>query len=105
MKLAALAFLLYCVVCLVRSPATAWGAKVLLFLDMFVCAIIWRDSGITISSMTGLAFARPAPPLWAVWLHAVLNGISKDHCELAFENDAARSRAALEILTGKVLNV
>lgn len=104
MKWAALAFLVYCVVCLVRSPATAWGAKVLLFLDDFICAIVWRNTGISISSMTSLAFHKPIPPRWAVWLHAILNTIQKDHCELAVENDAARLRESYFILTGHFIN-
>lgn len=105
MRWAALLFLVYCVIGLVRSPATAWGAKVLLFFDMFICAVIWRESDITISSMTGLRFAKPSPPWWCRWLHAFLNAIQPDHCELAIENDAARCRAAYQTLTGTVISL
>jgi len=76
--------------------------KVLLFLDMFVCALIWRDSGITISSMTGLAMRRPNPPWWAQALYWALDHLEKQHCEQAIANDILRARAALLILTGEV---
>jgi hypothetical protein len=96
-----LALLLYCAVSLVTGHGKTYGGKLLLFFDMFWCAIIWRDTGITISSMVGLEIRRPNPGWWARGLHATLNWIETDHCELAIKNDLLRAQAAQLILEGK----
>jgi hypothetical protein len=72
--------------------------KSLLYLDMFLCALIWRDADVTISSMTGLELKRPKPRLWARLLGGALNRIQKDHCQKAIRSDIARAQAALAIL-------
>ena len=78
----------------------SYAFKLLIAIDMFVCAVIWRDSGITISSMTGLNLRRPTPSLWAKGLGWVLNHIQSGHCELAITHDISRAKAALVILNG-----
>jgi hypothetical protein len=73
--------------------------KVLLYIDMFVAALIWRDSGVTISSYAGLALRQPTPPIWALILgRGILNKIQANHCELAIEHDIERAKEALVIL-------
>jgi hypothetical protein len=84
------------------SVTQTYPFKVLLFLDMFVCALIWRDSSITISSMTGLALLTPVPPRWAHWLGGFLDWLQPGHCAAAIVGDTARANQALEILAGKV---
>ena len=84
------------------SLAHTYAFKVLLFFDMFLCALIWRDTGITISSMTGLALLRANPPRWARVLGWVLNTIEADHTTLAIAHDIERSQSALFILRGQI---
>jgi len=67
-------------------------------IDILVAGVFWRDYGVTISSMTGLALRAPRPPLWAKLLGAFLNAIEKGHCELAIACDIERALQALEIL-------
>lgn len=74
--------------------------KVLIAFDIFVCAIIWRDPDITISSMTGLELRRPTPRAWARILGWVLNHLEKGHCESAIAHDIGRAEGALKILSG-----
>lgn len=75
--------------------------KMLIAVDMFFASVIWRDSGITISSMTGLALHAKTPPLWAVVLGRwILNKIQPNHCELAITHDIVRARNALSVLNG-----
>ena len=75
-----------------------WGFKVLLYVDMFIGACIWRDSGLTISSYTGLALRKPQPPWWAKALGWVLNTLQPGHCNSAIAHDRQRAREALVIL-------
>ena len=75
-----------------------YGFKVLLYIDMFIAALIWRDSGVTISSFTGLALRRQSPPLWARVLGGILNTLETNHCESAIAHDRERAKAALTIL-------
>jgi hypothetical protein len=72
--------------------------KSLLYVDMFLCALIWRDADITISSRTGLELRRAKPRVWARSLGWVLNHIQTGHCESAIRSDIARAQAALAIL-------
>ena len=79
--------------------ANGYVFKVLLYFDTFIAALIWRDSGVTISSYTGLALRRPTPPIWAIVLGRwVLNRLEANHCELAIAHDRQRAQEALEIL-------
>ena len=75
--------------------------KLLIAIDMFVCSVIWRDSGITISSMTGLELRRPNARKWAKVLGWVLNHIQPGHCEMAIANDLKRNAAAKATLNGQ----
>ena len=95
------AFVAYCFVSLVTGRGKTYGGKLLLFVDEFFCAVFWRDTGITISSMVGLEVKRTDCPRWAKWLHAALNGIEANHCENAIQDDILRAQAAILILTGK----
>lgn len=72
--------------------------KVLLYIDMFVGALIWRDSGVTISSYCGLELRKPSPRWWARGLGGALNWIATGHCESAIAHDIGRSQEALAIL-------
>jgi hypothetical protein len=80
------------------SFTQTYPGKILVAVDMFVCSVIWRDSGITISSMTGLALRRPSPPRWAKVLGFILNHIQENHTGLSIEGDIARAKAALVTL-------
>lgn len=75
-----------------------WGFKVLLYFDMFIGACIWRDSGVTISSFTGLALRQATPPMWARVLGSILNTLQPGHCESAIQHDVQRSIEAIGIL-------
>jgi hypothetical protein len=75
--------------------------KVLLFLDIFVCALVFRDPDVTISAETGLAMQRAKPPLWAKLLNGFLNSIQTNHCQLAINDDVARAQTAIKYLQTK----
>lgn len=71
-----------------------WGFKVLLYFDVFVCGVIWGDSDVTISAMTGLERRKPQPQSWAKAMP-----LTKKHCEGAIFHDIQRAKAAIELLT------
>jgi hypothetical protein len=75
--------------------------KVLLFIDIFLCAILFRDPDCTISAETGLAMQRAKPPRWAKMLNGFLNTIQKDHCALSIGDDIARAQTAIQYLNTK----
>lgn len=84
------------------SEATAvknYAYKVLLFLDIFICALVFRDPDVTISAEVGLAMKRPNPPLWAKLLNGFLDKIQKDHCRKAIDSDVLRAQTAILYLT------
>ena len=66
--------------------------------DIFCAALIWRDYGVTISSMTGLELRKPQPARWAKILGGFLNWISPGHCEAAIVADRLRDEQGLVIL-------
>lgn len=70
-------------------------------LDLLVAGWIWRQYGVTISSFTGLAMHRAAPPSWAKILNGFLNFFEKNHCELAIICDLERAALATAILQGR----
>lgn len=72
--------------------------KVLLAFDLFVNVLWDRDFDISISSTCGL-YWRHDPPLFWYLLHEMLNGLQKDHCELAMVGDLARAQAAIKLLS------
>ena len=74
--------------------------KVLLYIDIFVCALVWRDADITISSMAGLELRKQFPRRWAKVLGGMLNRLQARHCELAIESDIIRAKNAISILGG-----
>lgn len=75
--------------------------KVLLFLDIFVSSLLFRDPDVTISAETGLAMQRANPPLWAKLLDGFLNMIRKGHCAQAINDDIARAQTAITYLRTK----
>lgn len=72
--------------------------KVLLFLDLFACALIFRDPDVTISAETGRAMLRSSPPRWARILNGFLNWIQPNHCRDAIEADIVRAQTAIKYL-------
>lgn len=72
--------------------------RVLLFLDMFAAALIFRDADVTISSMTGLELKKPEPARWAKLLGGLLNHLQPNHCEMAITDDVARAKQAITLL-------
>ena len=78
-----------------------YAYKVLLFIDLFACALIFRDSDVTISAETGLAMQRAAPPLWARALNSFLNLFHKGHCRMAIAADIDRAQTAIAYLQTK----
>lgn len=75
--------------------------KVLLFIDIFLCALIFRDPDVTISAETGLAMQRAKPPLWAKSLNWILDKIQTNHCALAINDDILRAQTAIDYLRTK----
>jgi hypothetical protein len=75
--------------------------KVMLFVDIFLCAILFRDPDITISAETGLAMQRAKPPTWARLLNHFLNFFHKGHCAQAIDDDVLRAQMAIIYLRTK----
>jgi hypothetical protein len=75
--------------------------KVLLFLDIFICALLFRDPDVTISAETGLRMQRATPPLWAKLLNGFLNFLHKGHCAQAINDDILRAQTAIKYLQTK----
>lgn len=67
-------------------------------LDIMAASCIWRDYGVTISSMVGIEMRKPQPKWWARWLNTFLNVFQKGHCEKAVTADISRARETLKIL-------
>lgn len=78
-----------------------YAYKVLLFFDIFVSSLLFRDPNVTISAETGLAMQRAKPPLWAKLLNGFLDRIRKGHCAAAVLDDVARAQAAIAYLQTK----
>ena len=72
--------------------------KVLLYFDIFMSGVVFRDPNITISARTGLEMRKEKPPLWARALNKFLNLFEKDHCAKAIQGDIGRARLALKML-------
>ena len=84
----------------VKLALTSRLFKVLVYLDIFFCSLIFQDPDVTISAVTGLELRKAAPAGWARALGWVLNHIQTNHCELAISNDILRAKAALTLLEG-----
>jgi hypothetical protein len=103
MKTLAMLFLAYCLIALYRTPGRGYGAKVLMFFDLFVCACIWRLPDVTISSKCGLELRRANPRWWAVAISAFCDLFEPNHCKLAIQADRDRAAQAIALLTGNHL--
>jgi len=80
------------------SVEQTWVFKVILAVDIFLCAVLFRDFDVTISSMTGLEIRKSKPALWAKCLGTILNTIQKNHTEMAIASDRQRAQEALRLL-------
>lgn len=72
--------------------------KILLFIDIFSCAVIFRDPDVTLSAEVGLAMERAKPPLWAIIINWTLNKIQAHHCASAITDDIRRAQIAIKYL-------
>ena len=72
--------------------------KVLLALDLFCCALLFRDPDVTISAEVGKAMRRPNPPWWARTLNQCLDAIQPGHCQRSIQWDIDRAEAAIRYL-------
>jgi len=73
----------------------------LLFVDIFLCALLFRDPDVTISAETGLALQRAKPPAWAKALGWFLDHIQANHCGMAIQDDISRAQLAIAYLQTK----
>ena len=74
---------------------------VMLYIDIFLCALLTNNPNMTLSARCGLNMRRKdAPKRWTI-LGATLNKIQNNHCELAITADLDRSLVATKILSGK----
>lgn len=81
------------------SIRQGYGYKVLLFIDLFCCALLFRDPDVTLSAEVGLTMQRTNPPLWARSINAFLSLLQKNHCTLAIQDDIERAYTAIKYLT------
>lgn len=83
------------------SAGANYAYKALLFIDLFCCALLFRDPDVTISSETGLAMLRADPPRWARMLNWCLNKIQPGHCQMAILADIERAQRAIAYLQAR----
>ena len=92
-------FALYCLIALIRTPGEGYGAKILMFVDLFVASVFEPSRvGITISSYCQKLVETGSPPWWAVAILWFCDLFEKDHGAKAKAADIARLRAALAFL-------
>ena len=84
-----------------QNRGKSYGYNVALTVDLWLCALIFRDPDITISSMTRLYMMRAKPPYWARGLNGFLNLLQPGHCEIARLSDIARAQGAIVILNAQ----
>ena len=68
--------------------------------DIFTASVLWKHEDVTVSSLCGLELRKPGG-IWS--LHIIgnwLNGIQRNHCELAIASDIERAKGALKLLGG-----
>lgn len=72
--------------------------KAMLYIDIFLCALITRNPDMTISARCGL-YCRRHPPLFWFLLGKCLEALQKGHLEMAIAADKARAEDALKLLS------
>ena len=84
-----------------RLSGKTYVAKVLLFLDIFFCALITRNPDMTLSARCAL-YCKHDPPLFWYLLGKTLEALQRGHLEMAIAADIARAQQAIAILQGSV---
>jgi hypothetical protein len=86
-----------------RITGKTYVAKVLYAFDLFACALITRESGLSISAQCGLYWRRSTrlspPPLFWHLLHMMLNALQPGHCELAILHELEAAKARVQLLS------
>ncbi len=82
-----------------RIAGKTYVARVLYAFDVFCCALMTQENGVSISAECGLYWRRGNPPVFWSLLHRMLKMLQKDHCELAIASDLERAQAAVKALS------
>lgn len=79
--------------------SNAYTTLIFRALDIFVGTLVWRDYGVTISSMCGLQLRTAKPAWWARLIgRNFLERFWPGHCEGAIAADTLRAKQALTLL-------
>lgn len=73
--------------------------KVMLYIDIFFCALLTRNPDMTLSARCGL-YCRHNPPFFWFLLGQLLEVLQKGHLEMAITADRVRAQEALKLLGG-----
>ena len=92
-------FVALAVLCITnRIGGTNYVHKVMLYTDIFVCALVTRNPDMTLSARCGL-YCRHDPPAFWYLLGKVLEALQKGHLEMSIAADLARAQAAVKMLS------
>lgn len=80
------------------SWSNTYTHTVVIGVDILTASIFWNTSNVTVSSLCGLELRRGYKHTPLALLGALLNKISKNHCELAIQADLGRQAKATLLL-------
>ncbi len=75
-----------------RIGGGTYVAKVLYAFDVFCCALVTRDTGLSLSGQCEVYYLKGHAPLFWRYLRTGLGLMQKDHCPLALAHDRARAQ-------------
>lgn len=100
-----IAFILLCVfialavLCITnRIGGTTYIHSVMLYIDIFACALLTRNPDMTLSARCGL-YCRHDPPAFWYLLGKTLEALQKGHLEMSIKADLDRAQAAVKMLS------
>lgn len=81
-----------------RIADTNYVHKVMLYIDIFACALLTRNPDMTLSARCGL-YCRHDPPLFWLILGKLLEALQRGHLEMAIKADLDRAQTAVKLLS------
>lgn len=84
-----------------RIGDTNYVHKVILYLDVFACAVLTRNPDMTLSARCGLYCRHDPPASWYV-LGKLLEVLQRGHLEMSIKADLERAQAAVKMLAGEL---
>lgn len=92
-------FIALAVLCITNHIAdTNYVHKVMLYIDVFFCALLTRNPDMTLSARCGL-YCRHDPPASWYLLGKVLEAVQRGHLEMSIAADLVRAQAVVKLLS------